>query len=441
MDILIRIHEFDVRGLQMILDMSPTISSSLKIYLPRAMRKLGRYYYVACDLINAARSSRYTLFRRISVRAMEEPRLNMAFIVGHSVGFDQSLQRVTRSSHQHPPNAHDSGSVSAARTKFQSRISNCATPWKVHAEIQLLLFYEQQPHIFRPRIISSSKSACYLCDLFIQLHGKFRMPRTHGRLYDRWILPERPINELPTNGHLFSVINRFHAALEAKIIYILSHKPRPFLHPDESVLLLRQPWSSNSTLSRTSKQGSIQEIAGLTSNSLSRDQTRPPSNTSTYSVSTPTKSTERDQPSAQPCVDRMQAGTHLMRPTKVFRRLSRGDSTCCKLINPRDALIVQAGPASIHASWDSNIVDTPCDLFASHSSCWVHVQWLASDGQTTHNDTSFEIVDIDSLARNRDTIVKGGAALSSKELSLQIEGHLLLVKYTFEDPTSAREKG
>jgi hypothetical protein len=57
--------------------------------------------------------------------------------------------------------------------------------WKVHAEIQLLFFYEAHPSRRRPRFICSSKSACYLCNLFFSLHGGFYVPRTHGRLYAR----------------------------------------------------------------------------------------------------------------------------------------------------------------------------------------------------------------------------------------------------------------
>ena len=59
------------------------------------------------------------------------------------------------------------------------------------------------------------------------------------------------------------------------------------------------------------------------------------------------------------------------------------------------------------------------------------VKWLACDG---HNDGSFECIDINSLAYSYDRIVEGGAALSSKELALPREGHIILVKYAFEDP-------
>ena len=62
----------------------------------------------------------------------------------------------------------------------------------VHAEIQLLTFYalNSGPDLRAPRAIGVSRSACYLCNLFIQHHGQFFVSRTHGRLYDQWTVPD-----------------------------------------------------------------------------------------------------------------------------------------------------------------------------------------------------------------------------------------------------------
>jgi hypothetical protein len=61
---------------------------------------------------------------------------------------------------------------------------------RVHAEIQLVYHYAQNPQgIFQPRVLCSSKEACYLCNLFIQTHGKFHTPRSHGNFYREWRLP------------------------------------------------------------------------------------------------------------------------------------------------------------------------------------------------------------------------------------------------------------
>lgn len=65
----------------------------------------------------------------------------------------------------------------------------------VHAEVQLLAHYLLQPQDSPhqqpvPRIIGASKSACFLCFLFIRAHGGLRPPATHGRLYDQWTIPD-----------------------------------------------------------------------------------------------------------------------------------------------------------------------------------------------------------------------------------------------------------
>jgi hypothetical protein len=54
--------------------------------------------------------------------------------------------------------------------------------YKVHAD-----FHEAHPDLQRPRIICSSKSACYMCNLFFRC---FQVPRTQGRLYDKCTLPD-----------------------------------------------------------------------------------------------------------------------------------------------------------------------------------------------------------------------------------------------------------
>ncbi|KAI4137415.1 MAG: hypothetical protein L6R39_007305 [Caloplaca ligustica] len=61
----------------------------------------------------------------------------------------------------------------------------------VHAEVQLITFYGIPPGTdgLTPRVLGVSKSACYLCDLFISLHGQFFISKTHGRLYDQWTVP------------------------------------------------------------------------------------------------------------------------------------------------------------------------------------------------------------------------------------------------------------
>lgn len=62
----------------------------------------------------------------------------------------------------------------------------------VHAEMQIIAFYSTASNatLKKPRIIGVSKSACYLCNLFIHRHNRFFTTQTHGRLYERWNFPD-----------------------------------------------------------------------------------------------------------------------------------------------------------------------------------------------------------------------------------------------------------
>lgn len=62
----------------------------------------------------------------------------------------------------------------------------------VHAEIQLLIYYDSNPDIsiLKPRVLGVSKAACYLCNLFSKKHADFFLSQTHGQLYDQWNIPD-----------------------------------------------------------------------------------------------------------------------------------------------------------------------------------------------------------------------------------------------------------
>lgn len=60
----------------------------------------------------------------------------------------------------------------------------------VHAEIQIILSLEKDQVLRFPRAIGASKSACFLCNLFIHHHGAFRVAHAHNVLYDQWTLPD-----------------------------------------------------------------------------------------------------------------------------------------------------------------------------------------------------------------------------------------------------------
>ncbi|KAI4130960.1 MAG: hypothetical protein LQ338_001471 [Usnochroma carphineum] len=79
-----------------------------------------------------------------------------------------------------------------SRSRMLDPCTKKAVNYYVHAEIQLVTFYGMTPKLegLKPRVLGVSKSACYLCDLFISLHNQFFISKTHGRLYDQWTVPD-----------------------------------------------------------------------------------------------------------------------------------------------------------------------------------------------------------------------------------------------------------
>ncbi|KAL2259416.1 hypothetical protein VTK26DRAFT_6920 [Humicola hyalothermophila] len=72
------------------------------------------------------------------------------------------------------------------KAEFRSTVQKLIKESRVHAEVQIVCYYELHPIVKKPRVICSSKDACYLCNLFIRLHGTYHIPRTHGNLYPGW---------------------------------------------------------------------------------------------------------------------------------------------------------------------------------------------------------------------------------------------------------------
>ncbi|KAL2698638.1 hypothetical protein AAEP93_010026 [Penicillium crustosum] len=113
----------------------------------RQIDKLARYFFVCRDFIRVGRRPEYkTLFSNITIETLE------AF---------------------------------GARTP-----EGCSSSCFVHAEMQQIFHYTNHPHDPSPRFIGCSKSACYLCDMFIQKHSQYRISHAHRRLYHKWTLPD-----------------------------------------------------------------------------------------------------------------------------------------------------------------------------------------------------------------------------------------------------------
>lgn len=92
----------------------------------------------------------------------------------------------------------------------------------------------------------ANKSACYLCDLFLKIHGDFQVPRTFGKLNERWILPDW-LDTIPLERYplLKVAIEQFDTILNTQI-QRLSHRQDKHPDPRESAIGLPAPWSVSS---------------------------------------------------------------------------------------------------------------------------------------------------------------------------------------------------
>lgn len=124
---------------------------------------------------------------------------------------------------------------------------------KVHAEIRLLAYYENE-HVkcSRPRILAASKKACALCNTIITIHGEYRVPKSHGRLYKGW--------RLPAAHQIGALQDRLNVVLENTISTTLERliplTKRPAIEFDNESSIYSFS-SSESTLSATPEASTI----------------------------------------------------------------------------------------------------------------------------------------------------------------------------------------
>jgi hypothetical protein len=234
-------------GFTTALTTSSELGPQQRASLEDTVRKLGQYYKASSELVLAARRRKCRIFQKIRVESFQTSVLDNIKqpsnsgsalpLIKHLLNLPATSKLLGR--------FHDSESF--AEAAILRRLNNSRSGIKVHAEIKLLFFYETHPEITRPRVICASKSACYLCDLFIRLHGEFQTLGTFGKFNERWVLPDW-LDTVPSNRFqpLGNAIEQFSMILDSEIgLALKSSKRLP--DPLESTVGLSAQWS-NSTV-------------------------------------------------------------------------------------------------------------------------------------------------------------------------------------------------
>jgi hypothetical protein len=165
----------------------------LRTSLQNMIRKVARYKEAARYLCRLAK--RFPAVRRVEVVSVT---LQQEMFVKHGVdSYKPSLSATLhRIGSRHCCSGNLSricsllkvGTVDAERT-FSDHVLRALRGAKIHAEIQLFYHIEMLRLIQSPRVVCSSKDACYLCGFFITTSTKLHSPKCHGRLYPGWRLP------------------------------------------------------------------------------------------------------------------------------------------------------------------------------------------------------------------------------------------------------------
>jgi hypothetical protein len=209
---------------------------SLKDRLSRVLGAISRYSHVAKYLCRACR--RIERLQNVTVQAVDldstaffcpdatvdQPQLKSRLnTIRTRHNFDRNLESMYRL-----PEV----TTLQGRNRFESTFENTIEQSKIHAEIQIVAFYDlEYPVELSPRVIRSHKEACSLCNLFIEVHGRYWTPGTHGRLYPGWRRPYIP------TYRAFQV--RLNELLEAQIAAVLreiigSRRRLSMTYPNES---------------------------------------------------------------------------------------------------------------------------------------------------------------------------------------------------------------
>lgn len=197
----------------------------------QTITKLSRYFAVSRFLVQAAR--KYPLvghlrFSTVYFRSSNLPATeldSMTARVTHGLLTEPKLGKLTSRVH---------GLSSSAIDDYVRREANLAVP--VHAEVQLLFHYEQKSCELPPRIMCSSKQACYLCSLFFRIHGRFSTPNSHGRLYEKWALPDVVKNISKADGQFLARLDTFVSAIENAILRASQSTRKCFPDPCECMI-------------------------------------------------------------------------------------------------------------------------------------------------------------------------------------------------------------
>ena len=225
-------HVHNHRILEETLTGIPRLEAVSRATIARTITKLGRYSTVSQSLLQVARNHAIFERIRISIVKYRAPKVASTELDRKTKDFVHAL--VNKPGFRKLTSRYPDLSGSEIEDHIR-REATMAIP--VHAEVQLLFHYEWNPCSLPPRIICSSKQACFLCNLFLRIHGKFAIPNTHGRIYEKWALPAEIQKNRNANRDILTTCREFVSTIENALQMELQSCRKPYPAPHESMIL------------------------------------------------------------------------------------------------------------------------------------------------------------------------------------------------------------
>ncbi len=152
----------------------------------QTMYKLGRYYSATKNMLNLAKQHP-ALFSSIHIEVVEAPPRWQFSVTGDANPLFAVLARLSPGNEtKYIQQLAKFWLTDTPERKFRQA---CRHKMTVHAEMQLLGFYDQHPEL-TPRLLfmGTSKKACFLCYKFMSRHSLgMTVSASHQKLYPSWM--------------------------------------------------------------------------------------------------------------------------------------------------------------------------------------------------------------------------------------------------------------
>lgn len=148
----------------------------------------------------------------------------------------------------------------------------------VHAEIQLVLYFELNP-INRPRFIGASKKPCFLCYCFIRAHASYSICGSHGEVFNQRTVPDNANLSPKSRAQLALALKCTASDIELALQGAKKTRPGPIylrpLHTVSKLLFDRLLGVSSSSMGATASRLSEGSIRALIAPSRSNKEVSP----------------------------------------------------------------------------------------------------------------------------------------------------------------------